>query len=314
MIARPPESSSSVPNVIASTAGERLKTLTMAVPSCTFFVASASCVRMLNASRPQASATHTDSTPRSSAICTRFTRSSRSAGLPAKPICIPSRFIIAVASADARRSHGLVAAPACMGGRCATVNDGASCGNAAPMLRMPRCASKSSPTNDAVAVRAADIICDAFATDPDAHVGLPTGQTPIAAYAELARREWRRRDRLLARRCVRDRRVRRACHRRRPARTRVLPPARATASAGAALSHIRRAGPGRTHPRVRRGDPASAAGSISACLASGRTATSPSTSRDRPKIRGTARRSDARVAAPRMRRSSGRSDAVPRAA
>ena len=58
MIARPPDSSSSVPNVIASTAGVRLNTLTIAVPSWIFFVASASCVRMLNASRPHASATH----------------------------------------------------------------------------------------------------------------------------------------------------------------------------------------------------------------------------------------------------------------
>jgi glucosamine-6-phosphate deaminase len=41
----------------------------------------------------------------------------------------------------------------------------------------------------AVAVRAADIICDVVRTRPDAHIGLPTGQTPISAYAELARRE-----------------------------------------------------------------------------------------------------------------------------
>jgi glucosamine-6-phosphate deaminase len=41
----------------------------------------------------------------------------------------------------------------------------------------------------AVAVRAADIICDVVRTRPDAHIGVPTGQTPIAAYAELARRE-----------------------------------------------------------------------------------------------------------------------------
>ena len=94
MIARPPESSSSVPNVIAITAGVRLKTLTIAVPSWIFFVVSASCVRMLKASRPHASATHADSTPRSSATCTRLTISSRSVGLPAKPIWMPSRFVI----------------------------------------------------------------------------------------------------------------------------------------------------------------------------------------------------------------------------
>src|SRR6185295_7543256 len=96
MIARPSESSSSVPNVIAITAGVRLKTLTIAVPSWIFFVDRASCVSMLNASRPQASATHADSTPRSSAICTRSTSSARSVGLPANPICKPSLFVIIV--------------------------------------------------------------------------------------------------------------------------------------------------------------------------------------------------------------------------
>ena len=80
MIARPPESSSSVPKVIARTAGLRLKTLTIAVPSWMFFVLSASSVSMLKASRPQASATHADSTPRSSAIFTRSTSAARSVG------------------------------------------------------------------------------------------------------------------------------------------------------------------------------------------------------------------------------------------
>lgn len=40
----------------------------------------------------------------------------------------------------------------------------------------------------AVAVRAADIVCEA-ARRAGARIGLPTGRTPLAAYAELARRE-----------------------------------------------------------------------------------------------------------------------------
>jgi len=45
------------------------------------------------------------------------------------------------------------------------------------------------PDEDAVAVEAADVICDAVAADPGARIGLPTGRTPLAAYAELALRE-----------------------------------------------------------------------------------------------------------------------------
>jgi glucosamine-6-phosphate deaminase len=45
------------------------------------------------------------------------------------------------------------------------------------------------PDEQAVAVRAADIICDAVRGRPDARIGLPTGRTPLAAYAELERRE-----------------------------------------------------------------------------------------------------------------------------
>jgi glucosamine-6-phosphate deaminase len=75
-----------------------------------------------------------------------------------------------------------------MGARCATVNDGASAADAArcydAAMRIEVLADE-----DAVAVRAADIICDAIRAHPDAHVGLPTGKTPIAAYAELAHRE-----------------------------------------------------------------------------------------------------------------------------
>jgi glucosamine-6-phosphate deaminase len=41
----------------------------------------------------------------------------------------------------------------------------------------------------AVAVRAADIVCDAVRAHAEAHIGLPTGRTPIATYAELTRRE-----------------------------------------------------------------------------------------------------------------------------
>ena len=41
---------------------------------------------------------------------------------------------------------------------------------------------------EAVAVRAADLICDAVRAKPGARLGLPTGNTPIAAYDELARR------------------------------------------------------------------------------------------------------------------------------
>ena len=106
MIARPPESSSSVPKVIPSTAGVRLKTFTIAVPSWIFFVLRANCVSMLKASRPHASATQTDSTPRSSAIWTRLMMSSRSAGLPANPICKPSRFVICHPPCAARPDAG----------------------------------------------------------------------------------------------------------------------------------------------------------------------------------------------------------------
>jgi|CXWL01.1.fsa_nt_gi glucosamine-6-phosphate deaminase len=41
---------------------------------------------------------------------------------------------------------------------------------------------------EAVAVRAADIICDVVRAKPAARLGLPTGNTPIAAYNELNRR------------------------------------------------------------------------------------------------------------------------------
>ena len=40
----------------------------------------------------------------------------------------------------------------------------------------------------AVAVRAADLVCDAVRAKPDALLALPTGNTPVLAYAELARR------------------------------------------------------------------------------------------------------------------------------
>ncbi len=40
----------------------------------------------------------------------------------------------------------------------------------------------------ALAARAADIICGAAHTKPDALIGLPTGNTPLATYAELTRR------------------------------------------------------------------------------------------------------------------------------
>ena len=40
----------------------------------------------------------------------------------------------------------------------------------------------------ALAVRAADILCDAVGAKPDAALGLPTGGSPIATYAEIARR------------------------------------------------------------------------------------------------------------------------------
>jgi glucosamine-6-phosphate deaminase len=43
----------------------------------------------------------------------------------------------------------------------------------------------------AVAIRAADLICDALRARPSARVGLPTGGTPILTYEELARREAR---------------------------------------------------------------------------------------------------------------------------
>lgn len=40
-----------------------------------------------------------------------------------------------------------------------------------------------------LAIAAADALCDAVRTQPDAAIGLPTGNTPVAAYAELQRRE-----------------------------------------------------------------------------------------------------------------------------
>lgn len=40
----------------------------------------------------------------------------------------------------------------------------------------------------ALAARAADAICGAARAKPEAHIGLPTGNTPIATYEELARR------------------------------------------------------------------------------------------------------------------------------
>lgn len=44
------------------------------------------------------------------------------------------------------------------------------------------------PTADAAAARAAGLIADAAATVPNANIALPTGNTPIAAYDELAGR------------------------------------------------------------------------------------------------------------------------------
>ena len=41
---------------------------------------------------------------------------------------------------------------------------------------------------EAVAVRAADLICDVVRSKPAARLGLPTGNTPIATYNELNRR------------------------------------------------------------------------------------------------------------------------------
>jgi glucosamine-6-phosphate deaminase len=41
---------------------------------------------------------------------------------------------------------------------------------------------------EALAVRAADVICDAVRAKPVALLGLPTGATPVRAYAELERR------------------------------------------------------------------------------------------------------------------------------
>jgi glucosamine-6-phosphate deaminase len=41
---------------------------------------------------------------------------------------------------------------------------------------------------EALAVRAADIVCDAVRAQPTSALGLPTGGTPIATYAELSRR------------------------------------------------------------------------------------------------------------------------------
>lgn len=40
----------------------------------------------------------------------------------------------------------------------------------------------------AVAVRAADLVCEAVRAKPAARLGLPTGNTPILTYAEIARR------------------------------------------------------------------------------------------------------------------------------
>ena len=40
----------------------------------------------------------------------------------------------------------------------------------------------------ALAVRAADLVCDAVRAKPAARLGLPTGNTPVLAYAEITRR------------------------------------------------------------------------------------------------------------------------------
>ncbi len=40
----------------------------------------------------------------------------------------------------------------------------------------------------ALAIRAADLVCDAVRAKPATRLGLPTGNTPIPAYAEIARR------------------------------------------------------------------------------------------------------------------------------
>ncbi|HYM15821.1 MAG TPA: glucosamine-6-phosphate deaminase [Dehalococcoidia bacterium] len=42
---------------------------------------------------------------------------------------------------------------------------------------------------DGVAQRAADTVCETVRARPEAHIGLPTGRTPVGAYTELARRE-----------------------------------------------------------------------------------------------------------------------------
>jgi glucosamine-6-phosphate deaminase len=41
---------------------------------------------------------------------------------------------------------------------------------------------------DALATRAANLICDAVRAKPDAALGLPTGNTPVLTYAEISRR------------------------------------------------------------------------------------------------------------------------------
>lgn len=53
---------------------------------------------------------------------------------------------------------------------------------------MPRMRIEVLETAEDVARRAADIVCDALRAKADAVLGLPTGSTPLATYAELARR------------------------------------------------------------------------------------------------------------------------------
>jgi glucosamine-6-phosphate deaminase len=74
-----------------------------------------------------------------------------------------------------------------MSAQCATVNEA----TARAASRCYDAAMRVEVFTDehAVAVRAADIVCDAVRARPDAHIGLPTGQTPLGAYAELARRQ-----------------------------------------------------------------------------------------------------------------------------
>jgi glucosamine-6-phosphate deaminase len=45
------------------------------------------------------------------------------------------------------------------------------------------------PDERALAVAAADLVCDVLGANPATHIGLPTGRTPILTYDELGRRE-----------------------------------------------------------------------------------------------------------------------------